>query len=224
MIDARLDVPLQTDDKLDACGPLADGRVVPIDFTDVAGRGTAERQVLEVAAEGGKVLTNRQSTDFPIQTAADEHLIEPEVGEVPGLSSTIHILYFLKRAEVRLVVEVISVAIRDRYLKVRTVPREQFLQINSGAHAPLVDVPDLLTRAPARIGRDLRGIAAGQIDTGAGQIGPRAAPVAGQHRGLPGSRRTREERQDQRRVSCTRDGHGSENYSRFGVISVRYRA
>ena len=66
-----------------------------------------------------------------------------------------------------------------------TAPRQQLLQIESGADAPLIDVPDLLAGSAARIRIDFGNIRAGKVNTCAGQKGSAASPLARQRcRGL----------------------------------------
>src|ERR1700679_187595 len=113
---ADLEVAGSVDRDSHPARPLADGPVVPV-VDDVARGSATEGQVHEFATEGGEVLTHREAADFPVDGLVQVGLGVPELGDEPGLATTIEFLYLLEGAQVLCTAEIVAVAVGDRYLE-----------------------------------------------------------------------------------------------------------
>ena len=184
LVGADLDEQLGGQAVLDAQGPLADRPVVP-DAFPVADLGAAERQVLEVALEGVEVLALAEATGLDVQTAIEEALGQPQLGQTPGLATAIDFLHRGVAADARIgdavVGQVAAVTGGDGQLEHRVLPAGDLVHVAPepehvlGAPAPGAVVVVTATQ----VGRALADVFELDVPALVAQVLAHATPVTG---------------------------------------------
>ncbi|MNS97466.1 hypothetical protein D3C72_1318000 [compost metagenome] len=201
LVGADLRVELGREVVFDPQGPLADWPVVPDVAGPVADLGAAEGQVLEVAGEAVEVFTLTEAAEFHIQRAIEVFLLDPHLGQPPGLATTPD---FLGRGEAAdpwiidaVVADVVAVALGDGELELGVVPAEDLLQVQVRAEGELAAVACRLVVVitAVQVSAHFAGVTEGEVVAAFSQLRAGAAPIAehpwrvtGEHRSRLGSR------------------------------------
>ncbi len=93
LVGADLHVPVRREVVLHPQRPLADRPVVPDAPRPVAHLRAAEGQVLEIAGEAVEVLALAETAEFHVQRAVEVLLLEPQLGQPPGLPAAPDLLH-----------------------------------------------------------------------------------------------------------------------------------
>lgn len=128
LVGADLHVPVRREVVLHPQRPLADRPVVPDAPRPVAHLRAAEGQVLEIAGEAVEVLALAETAEFHVQRAVEVLLLEPQLGQPPGLPAAPDLLH---RADVpgtrvadAVVGKVLAIALGDGELELGGLPAE----------------------------------------------------------------------------------------------------
>ena len=144
----------------------------------------AEGQVLEIAGEAVEVLALAETAEFHVQRAVEVLLLEPQLGQPPGLPAAPDLLH---RADVpgtrvadAVVGKVLAVALGDGELELGSLPAEDLLQIHVHAQGELVGVASglVVVIAAIEVGRRLADVLQLEVVALLQQLGALAAPVA----------------------------------------------